>query len=103
MSSGKRKIRQGELITSLDQLAKCDWVIVRGKPLNRGWWRGWQLSMAIAYIEQQVLYEGIRLTNGEYYDAIDDEKLLERFGDEILAVGMKAWKECLVKCQKRKS
>jgi len=103
------KIRKGELITSLDHLAKCDWVIVREKRLSRGWWRSWQIGMAQAYIEQSVLYEGVRLTNGEYYGHLSDEELVEKFGDEIRAIGMvlsenlKIWKECPVKCQIKKS
>jgi len=65
--------------------------------------------MAQTYIEQSVLYEGIRLTNGEYYSHLSDEKLVEKFGDEIRAIGMvlsenlKIWKECPVKCATRKS
>jgi len=85
------KIRKGELITSLNHLAKCDWVIVREKRLSRGWWRSWQVGMAQAYIEQSVLYEGIRLTNGEYYNHLTDEQIGLKFEEEIDLSGVLPW------------
>ena len=103
MSSGKRRIRQGELITSLDQLMKCEWVMVGGKPVARGWWLNWQLRMVMNYIQHQAIYEGIRLTNDEYYEHLTNEKIEEKFGDEILPWDheyeekFKAWKEQPVK------
>lgn len=98
----RRKIRRGALITSLDQLAKCDWIIVniktsgstaKDKPMSRGWWISWQLQMVMTYIKQGYLHEGIRLTNGEYFEGMSEEKLLEKFGDEIRAEGLEKWKE----------
>lgn len=79
----KRKIRQGKQITSFDQLVSCDWVIVHGKPYHQGWVTSWQIGMAKAYLKRGVAYEGIRLTNGEYYEDLTDEQLIERFGEEL--------------------
>ncbi len=78
----KKKIRPGKKITSLNQLVSCEWVIVMGKPYHKGWVMSWQVSMALSYINRGVAYEGIRLTNGEYYDEIPDDGLKRRFGQE---------------------
>jgi hypothetical protein len=79
----KRKIRKGALITSLDQLAKCEWTIIRGKPQHRGWVQSWQLRMAAGYINSGTAYEGVRLTNGEYYDKLTDKQINEKLGTEL--------------------
>jgi hypothetical protein len=79
----KRKLRQGAMITSLDQLARCDWVFVRGKPYNRGWVLSWQLNMAKRYVDHCIAFEGVRLTNGQYYLKITDSQIKERFSDEL--------------------
>jgi len=108
MSRTRRKIRKGKLITSLDQLAKCEWVIVNGKPLQRGWWLSWQVRLALHYVKNKAVYEGIRLTNGEYYGHLTDEQLPCRLKDEIGITGVlprdseyeqkiKDWKELPVK------
>jgi len=79
----KKKIKQGEQITSLNQLVSCEWVIVMGKPYCIGWVMSWQVSLALAYVNRGDAYEGIRLTNGEYYDGFSDDELRKRFGEEI--------------------
>lgn len=79
----KRKLQQGPLITSLDQLARCEWVIIHGKPYNRGWVASWQFRMVKAYVDSGRAYEGIRLTNGQYYPGITRDKAAERFADEL--------------------
>ena len=92
---GKRKIRQGERITSLNQLTKCEWVMVKGEPYSRGWWCGWWcgwlINTALMHINMEVIYEGIRLTNGEYYDSLTDDELAEKFEDEIGLTGILPW------------
>ena len=79
----RKKLRQGAMITSLDQLARCDWIIVHGKPYNRGWVQSWQLRMAKGYVDSGRAYEGIRLTNGQYYPTLTDEQIKSRFCDEL--------------------
>jgi hypothetical protein len=79
----KRKLQQGAMITSLDQLARCEYVFVRGKPYNRGWVLSWQFSMAKRYVDSGIAFEGIRLTNAQYYPKITYTQIKERFGDEL--------------------
>jgi hypothetical protein len=66
------------------------------------------------YLEMQVIYEGVRLTNGEYYDHLTDEEIGIKYEDEIGIAHLlpwdseyeqkiKAWKELPVKCQTKKS
>ena len=71
------------MITTLDQLARCEWVIIHGKPYNRGWIQSWQLRMAKMYVDNGQAYEGIRLTNGQYYPNITNEQIFERFYDDL--------------------
>jgi hypothetical protein len=79
----KRKLQQGEMITSLDRLALCEWVFVRGKPYHRRWVLSWQLSMAKLYVDSGIAFEGIRITNGQYYPKITDAQIRARFCDEL--------------------
>lgn len=81
-----RKLRCGNLITSLDQLYRCSYVIVHEKPYHHGWVAAWQLRMAMLYIERKAAYEGIRITNSEYYPKITIVQALDRHGDEIHAI-----------------
>ncbi len=80
----KHKIQQGAMIMSLDHLTRCDWVIIRGKRYIRGWVLGWPLRLAKIYIDGGHVYEGIRLTNAQYYPDITFIKAAERFPDELL-------------------
>jgi hypothetical protein len=79
----KRKILKGRQIASLDHLAKCEWVVISGKPYNRGWVVSWQLRTAKGYVDAGMAYEGIRLTNGEYYERLSNEQIRERFEEDI--------------------
>ena len=79
----KKKIQQGALITSLDQLSRCEWIIIHGKPYSRGWVLSWQFRMAKMYIDGGYAYFGIRLSNGQYYDKLTDAQIKERFDAEL--------------------
>ncbi len=83
MSKIKHKLRQGDRILSLDHLSRCDWIILHGKPYNRGWVASWPLRLAKLYVDSGGVYEGIRLTNGQYYPNITIEKAASRFADEL--------------------
>lgn len=48
----KRKYKQGERITSLDELYKQEFIWHRGKVYHKGWFRGWQFQ----YILDQMFY-----------------------------------------------
>lgn len=79
----KKKLKQGKLITSLDELAQCEWVFIHGKPFHRGWVSSWQFRMAAGYVNGRHARVGVRLTNGEYYAHLSDEQIRERFGEEL--------------------
>jgi hypothetical protein len=79
----RKKLKKGVLITTLDQLAKCEWIIIRDKPYHRGWFSSWQLSMAMGYLTHGMAYEGIRLTNGEYYQKLTHEQIFDRYATSV--------------------
>jgi hypothetical protein len=79
----RKKLMKGALLTSLDQLVNCEWVIIRGKPYHRGWVSSWQLRMANRYVVNGMAYEGIRLTNGEYYQNLTPRQIFDRFGTKV--------------------
>lgn len=76
----RKKIRRGQLITSLDHLARFEWVIIHGKPYNHGWVISWTMRTAKRYVDGGHAYEGIRLTNAEYYSKLSDAQIMKRFG-----------------------
>jgi hypothetical protein len=39
--------------------------------------------MAKRYVDSGWAFEGIRITNGQYYPKITDTQIRERFGDEL--------------------
>ena len=64
-----KTIVPGNVITSLDQLQKCEFIIVRGKPLHKGWFYSWPLRSAMRYIEQGLAFEGIKVSDEVKEDA----------------------------------
>ena len=63
--SYKRKYRKGDKITSLDELAKQDFIYVFHKITHHGWFGSWQFSLAWRYIERGCLYYAERITDDE--------------------------------------
>jgi len=56
-----KTIIPGPVITSLDQLYKCEFIIVHGKRYHFGWFWSWPLRTAAGYVASGVAYEGIRV------------------------------------------
>ena len=56
----KRKYQKGEPITSLDELAKQEFIYFSDKITHHGWFMSWQTSLAKRYIERGWLYYAIR-------------------------------------------
>jgi hypothetical protein len=52
----KRKYRKGDKITSLDELAKQEFIYVWDKITHVGWFASWQFRLASRYIERGCLY-----------------------------------------------
>ena len=61
MSKYKRKYRKGDKITSLDELAKQEFVYFSDKITHRGWFGSWQVSLALRYIERGILYYAVKV------------------------------------------
>ena len=61
----KRKYRKGEKITSLDELMKQEFVYFRDKITHIGWFCGWQVRMAEAYIQSGMVYYAERISENE--------------------------------------
>ena len=58
--SYKRKYKKGEKITSLDELAKQDFIYFFDKITHCGWFMSWQLRLACIYLERGFLYYAIK-------------------------------------------
>ncbi len=61
----KRKYRKGDKITSLDEVAKQEFVYFYDKITHCGWFGSWQLRLAAKYIEQGCLYYAERIGGGK--------------------------------------
>lgn len=57
----KRKYRKGAKITSLDELAKQDFVYFYDKITHAGWFMSWQFRLADQYIQRGCLYYAERI------------------------------------------
>ena len=62
--SYKRKYRKGEKLTSLDELAKQEFIYVFDKITHRGWFGSWQFSLALRYINRGCLYYAEKMERG---------------------------------------
>lgn len=56
----KRKYRKGEPITSLDELAKQDFIYFCDKITHHGWFKSWQFSLAERYIQRRMLFYAVK-------------------------------------------
>lgn len=54
--SYKRKYRKGAKITSLDELAKQEFIYFHDKITHTGWFMPWQFRLADRYIQRGTLY-----------------------------------------------
>ena len=61
----KRKYRKGDKITSLDEVAKQEFVYFYDKITHCGWFGSWQLRFVANYIEQGCLYYAERIGGGK--------------------------------------
>jgi len=59
----EKKYRKGGKITSLDELAKQEFVYFFDKITHCGWFGNWQLKFAQRYIERGMLYYAISTEN----------------------------------------
>ena len=57
----KRKYQKGEPITSLDELAKQEFVYFFDKIIHKGWFLSWQMQLAIRYIYRGWLHYAIKV------------------------------------------
>ena len=56
----KRKYRKGEPITSLDELAKQEFIYFLDKITHRGWFESWQFRLAERYIKRGMLFYAVK-------------------------------------------
>lgn len=56
MSKHNRKYRKGEKITSLDEMAKQEFIYFFDKITHRGWFMSWQTRHALNLIKRGVIY-----------------------------------------------
>lgn len=56
MSKYNRKYRKGLQITSLEELAKQDFIYFFDKITHRGWFMSWQFRLAQSYLQRGYLY-----------------------------------------------
>lgn len=63
--SYKRKYRKGAKITSLDELARQEFIYFHDKITHAGWFMSWQFRLAARYIERGCLYFAERIVNDD--------------------------------------
>ena len=56
----KRKYQKGKQITSLDELYDQEFIYCFGKIMHRGWFRSWQMQLAIHYLDRGVIYYAVK-------------------------------------------
>ena len=56
----KRKYRQGEVITTIDELIKCEFVYWNGKIYHRAFVQSWQLSWVLRILNRNGFKYAIR-------------------------------------------
>jgi hypothetical protein len=66
MAKYRRKYHKGDVITSLDELAKQEFVYFFDKITHHGWFASWQFNLAMRYIERGVLYYAVKTETTEY-------------------------------------
>lgn len=64
----KRKYRKGKQITSLDELAKQEFVYFFDKITHYGWFMSWQFRMAKNFMERGILFYAERTDEVESDD-----------------------------------
>lgn len=60
----KQKYRKGDKITSLDELAKQEFVYFCHKITHRGWFKSWQFRLAEAYIGRGMVFYAVKIEGG---------------------------------------
>ena len=60
-----RKYRKGAKITSLDELAKQEFIYVHDKITHAGWFISWQFRLAYSYIKRGWLYYAEKEKNNQ--------------------------------------
>ena len=61
----KRKFRKGKRITSLDELAKQEFVYFFDKITHMGWFKSWQFRLAQSYVQSGFLYYAERIADDD--------------------------------------
>jgi hypothetical protein len=61
----KRKYRKGAKISSLDELAKQEFIYFFDKITHEGWFLSWQFRLAARYIKRGVLYYAEKIERNE--------------------------------------
>lgn len=59
----KRKYQKGKLITSLDELARQDFIYVGNqvRPVNCGWFMSWQFRMVNDCVQKGLVWKAERV------------------------------------------
>lgn len=70
----KRKYRKGKPITSLDELAKQEFIYLHDKITHRGWFGSWQFSLVQRYIERGLLFYAVKNDMGGYDEREEDKE-----------------------------
>ena len=58
----KRKYKQGEIITSLDELSQQEFVFFCGKIYHCGWFKSWQFRTLEQYVKAGFLFKAVAVS-----------------------------------------
>ena len=78
----KSKFKPGDPITTLDELAKQEFIYCHHKVYHKGWFWSWSLREIQAAL-QRGARKAVRLTNEEFYADKAHDYLRKRFADDI--------------------
>lgn len=79
----KRKFKKGSQVVSVAEIPEHDWFIVRGKTTHREVLRSWSIRTCEQFIDHGTIFIAQRLTNGEFYEGMSDEEIMEMLEENM--------------------
>lgn len=55
-----RKYTKGDVITTIEELDKQEFIYFNNKIYHHGWWSSWQYRMVVRYLNNGWLYKAIK-------------------------------------------
>lgn len=83
----KRKFKRGNQVVSIAEIPEHDWFIVllgrNSKTMHREVLRSWSIRTCEQFIDHGMVFIAQRLTNGEFYEGMSDDKIRDMLEDNL--------------------